>query len=34
VKEAKELAAFARELREDVIAWLEKKHPEFSPWAK
>ena len=33
-QEAKELAAFARELREDVIAWLEKKHPELSPWAK
>lgn len=33
-KEARELAAFARELREDVIAWLEKNHPELSPWAK
>ena len=33
-KEAKELVAFARELREDVIAWLEKKHPKLSPWAK
>ncbi len=33
-KEAKELADFARELREDVIAWLEKKHPPLSPWAK
>ena len=33
-KEAKELAAFARELREEVIDWLEKKHPKLSPWAK
>ena len=30
--EAKELAAFARELRADVIAWLEKAHPGLSPW--
>ena len=33
-KEAKELAAFAREPREEVIVWLEKKHPKLSPWAK
>lgn len=30
--EAKELAAFARELRSDVIVWLEKTHPGLSPW--
>ena len=30
--EARELAAFARELRADVIAWLEKTHPGLSPW--
>ncbi len=30
--EAKELAAFTRELRADVIAWLEKTHPGLSPW--
>ena len=30
--EAKELAAFAHELRSDVIAWVEKNHPELSPW--
>lgn len=30
--EARELAAFARELREDVIAWIEKHHPALSPW--
>ena len=33
-KEAKELAAFARELRETVITWLGNKHPELSPWGK
>ena len=27
--EAKELAAFAKKLRKEVIAWLEKKHPEL-----
>jgi hypothetical protein len=32
-KEAKELAAFARELREVVVAWLETKHPKLSPWS-
>jgi hypothetical protein len=32
-KEAKELAAFARELREVVVAWLETKHPTLSPWS-
>lgn len=30
--EATELRAFAVELREAVIAWLEKKHPDLSPW--
>ena len=33
-KEAKELGAFAREFRGDVIAWIEENHPEFSPWSK
>jgi hypothetical protein len=33
-KEAKELTAFARELRETVIAWVGNKHPELSPWGK
>jgi hypothetical protein len=33
-QEARELAAFAHELREDTIAWLEKKHPGLSPWVK
>ncbi len=33
-KEAEELATFARELLEAVIVWLEKKHPELSPWSK
>jgi hypothetical protein len=32
-KEAAELAAFARELREDVITWLEKNHLNVSPWS-
>lgn len=32
-KEARELADFARELREAVIVWLEKNHPELSPWS-
>jgi hypothetical protein len=31
-KEAKELATFARELREAVITWLGQQHPELSPW--
>ncbi|MCX6937943.1 MAG: hypothetical protein NTU80_08610 [Verrucomicrobia bacterium] len=30
--EASELAAFAPELREEVIAWLEKNHSALSPW--
>ncbi len=30
--EAKELAVFARELRADVVAWMEKNHPGLSPW--
>lgn len=33
-KEARELAAFAAELRETVVAWIGKKHPELSPWGK
>ena len=33
-KEAKELAAFAHELREVVVAWLETKHRALSPWSK
>lgn len=33
-KEAKELDAFARELREDVVAWIESHHPALSPWSK
>jgi hypothetical protein len=31
-KEAKELAAFARGLRETVVGWLGENHPELSPW--
>ena len=31
-KEAKELRAFAAELRGIVVNWLAKKHPELSPW--
>ena len=30
--EAKELAAFAAELREAVTEWLGKRHPDLSPW--
>lgn len=30
--EARELAAFVRELREDVVRWLDQCHPELSPW--
>ena len=33
-KEAKELATFARELREDVVKWLGEHHPKLSPWKK
>lgn len=33
-KEAKELAGFVRELRETVIDWLGRRHPELSPWEK
>ena len=33
-KEAKELAEFARELREAVVNWLGEKHPRLSPWKK
>lgn len=33
-REAKELREFAAELREIVIAWLEKRHPKLSPWKK
>lgn len=32
--EAKELAAFARELREVVAVWLDDHYPELSPWQK
>ena len=30
--EARELRKFAAELREAVVAWLGKCHPELSPW--
>ena len=30
-REARELRAFAKELRDAVIAWLSAKHPELSP---
>ena len=30
--EAQELAAFVRELRESVVAWLESHHADLSPW--
>jgi hypothetical protein len=30
--EAQELRVFAAELREAVIIWLEKTHPNLSPW--
>jgi hypothetical protein len=33
-KEARELAGFARELREAVVEWMGKHHPELSPWKK
>lgn len=33
-KEAKELRAYAVELRETVIAWLGEQHPQLSPWKK
>jgi hypothetical protein len=32
--EASELSAYARELREAVVVWLEQRHPELSPWKK
>lgn len=32
--EAKELREFAIELREILVTWLEKKHPQLSPWRK
>jgi hypothetical protein len=31
-EEATELQAFAQELRCEVLAWLKKKHPQFSPF--
>jgi hypothetical protein len=34
LKEAKELREFAVELREVVITWIEKRHPELSPWKR
>jgi hypothetical protein len=33
-KEARELAAFVQELRESVVIWLDRQHPELSPWRK
>ena len=33
-KEARELAACTRELRETVVEWLGRKHPRLSPWGK
>jgi len=33
-REARELAAFAGELRAAVIEWLGRRHPELSPWKK
>jgi hypothetical protein len=32
--EAKELTAFAGELRVAVIEWLSRRHPDLSPWTK
>ena len=32
--EAKELRKFAAELRDAVVAWLGRTHPELSPWKK
>lgn len=32
-KEAGELIDYARELREAVVTWLERCHPELSPWS-
>jgi hypothetical protein len=32
ITEAQELAAFVQELRESVVAWLDREHPELSPW--
>jgi hypothetical protein len=32
--EATELRTFATELREAVVAWLSKQHPELSPWLR
>lgn len=32
--EAQELADFARELRETVVDWLARQHPELSPWPR
>jgi hypothetical protein len=32
--EAGELADFARGLRDAVVAWLERKHPDLSPWRR
>jgi hypothetical protein len=30
-KDASELAAFCKELRQEVLAWLNKNHPELAP---
>ncbi len=32
--EARDLAAFVRELRETVVTWLGRVHPELSPWRR
>jgi hypothetical protein len=33
-RDARELRAFALQLREIVVAWLDEKHPNLSPWRK
>src|SRR2546428_9718366 len=33
-QDASELAAFCRELRQEVLAWLNKNHPELAPEKK
>jgi hypothetical protein len=33
-EEARELAAFAGELRSVVVEWLGQQHPDLSPWKK
>jgi hypothetical protein len=34
VAEANQLGDFADDLRETVVAWLEKRHPNLLPWVK